>query len=297
MKLPNTPNVFALDGVSLTSDIEGAGYHDWLVLPEALPSLTIPPAFQATATPVTVAAAVKATPPTPTLYVTETGDSVAISVNDIHQGQIGDCFLLAALGEMAIKHPTALAGMIKVNTNGTETVTLYGDKSGHTPGYGATVYKPVAINVSNVFPTNAVNNGATQGVQDGKKEIWVQVMEKAIATMDGGYGMISNGGNPMIPMEQLTGHAATSMSPTAVTAKILNDAWTRGDLITFDTGSFASMPFGLVKGHAYMFEGMTKVNGADAVTLGNPWGTNQPAPIPLSQLSKGFVEIDFGHFS
>jgi hypothetical protein len=28
----------------------------------------------------------------------------------------------------------------------------------------------------------------------------------------------------------------------------------------------------------------------------NPWGFAEPAAIPVSQLAKAFVEVDFGHF-
>ena len=56
---------------------------------------------------------------------------------------------------------------------------------------------------------------------NGQKEIWVQVLEKAVATLGGGYNSIANGGNPMIAMEELTGQAATYMSPSALTVQEL----------------------------------------------------------------------------
>ena len=56
----------------------------------------------------------------------------------------------------------------------------------------------------------SVNNGASQDVLNGRKEIWPQVLEKAVATLDGGYGAIANGGNPMIALQELTGRAAST---------------------------------------------------------------------------------------
>lgn len=248
--------------------------------------------FSATAT----TAAIKATPLTNMLFMLESGDTAAISVNDLHQGQLGDCFLIASIGELALTHPDAINRMIKVNANGTETVTLYTDKNGHVAGFGATSFKATTITIDNNFSTAGVNNAANQDVMNGRKEIWPQVLEKAIAMLDGGYSAIANGGNPMIVMQQLTGHAATNLSPAQLTLQKLQAFIAEGDLIAMDTGS-GKLGFNLVNSHAYMFEKVTIVSGAAMVQVGNPWGTNQAALIPLAQLSKAFVEIDIGHFT
>ncbi len=154
---------------------------------------------------------------TTALYLQEPGDTSLISVHDINQGQIGDCFLLAAIGEIALFHPSAITNMIYANPDGTETVTLHLTASGQLPNYGTTSFKSTAITVNNTFPSNAVNNGASQDVVNGVKEIWVQVLEKAVATLGGGYNYIANGGNPMIAMEELTGQSASSIAPASLT--------------------------------------------------------------------------------
>ncbi len=234
--------------------------------------------------------------PKTALFLQEAGDTTAICVNDLHQGQIGDCFLVAAVGELALFHASAISNAIHVNSNGTETVTLYTDLKGHVAGYGVTAFKAVSITIDNTFLSTGINNGATQDMVNGQKEIWPQVLEKAIATLDGGYGAISNGGNPMIVMQELTGHTATFMSPAQVTVQKLQAAIAAGDLITMDTGSGA-LPYNLVNSHAYMFEKLVITAGVASVQLGNPWGFNQPAMVPVSQLSRAFVEVDFGHFA
>ena len=147
---------------------------------------------------------------TQVLYLQETGDPSLISVSDIHQGQIGDCFLLSAIGEMALWHPSAITNMIYANADGTETVTLYLAASGHCRRSARPRSRPTPVTIDNTFPSNVVNNGASQDVLNGQKEIWVQVLEKAVATLSGGYTAISNGGYPMVAMEELTGQAATS---------------------------------------------------------------------------------------
>ncbi len=229
-----------------------------------------------------------------TLYLKEAGDTAPISVNDLHQGQIGDCFLISSIGELALFHPTSLSNMIKLNADGTETVTLYTGPNGSVPGYGATAFKPVSVSVTNLFPNFAVNNLASQDVVGNQKEIWAQVLEKAYATLYGGYDPISRGGNPMIAMDILTGKPAHAVAPSSMTADVLTRNATAGNLIVFDTPNSRTLPYNLVGNHAYMFEKLTMVNGLPMVQLGNPWGFSQPSLIPVSQVSKTFAEIDVG---
>lgn len=234
---------------------------------------------------------------TQVLYLTETGTTSAISVADINQGQIGDCFLLSPIGEIALLQPTAISNMIHVNANGTETVMLFEASNGRLPTSGTTAFKAVSETVSNVFPSYAVNNGATQDVLKGQKEIWPQVLEKAVATLDGGYSAIAYGGSPVTAMEELTGHAASFMSPASLTLPTLQCFSKAGDLVVMDTLATGALPSGLFNDHAYMFEGVTGSGATALVHLGNPWGFDQPTAILVSQLSRGFSEVDVGHLS
>jgi hypothetical protein len=233
---------------------------------------------------------------TQVLYLTEPGTTNPVSVADINQGQLGDCFLLSSIGEEALFHPSAITNMIHNNGNGTETVTLYTDARGRLPTFGSTSFKATAVTIINSFPADSVDSDAKQDVAGTQKEIWPQVLEKAVATLDGGYDAIANGGYPALAMEELTGHVANSMSAANLTLAMLQSYVSAGDLITLDTSSRGTLPYGLVSGHCYMFE---KLNGSGAsatVTLGNPWGIDQPAAIPLTRLaSSGIMQIDIGH--
>src|ERR1700761_8871908 len=150
------------------------------------------PLFDATSGVATPAAAAL----TQVLYLTEPGTTNPISVSDINQGQLGDCFLLSPLGEEALFHSNAIMNMIHNNGNGTETVTLYEAKNGTLPTFGTNSFKAVGVTVNNVFSALSVDNGAKQDVVGTQKEIWPQVVEKAVATLDGGYNAIANGGYP-----------------------------------------------------------------------------------------------------
>lgn len=248
--------------------------------------------FATTAMPV---AAFGESPPQ-ALYLAEPGTTAAISVADINQGQLGDCFLLSSFGEEALFHPEAIANMIHDNGNGTETVILFVDAAGVLPTYASTAFSPVPVTIDNNFSAASVNNGPGQAVAGNLKEIWPQVIEKAVATLDGGYAAIASGGFPAMAMETLTGRAAISMPSGALTFAMLQNFVAFGDLITMDTAPQPGLPFGLVSNHAYMFTGLTGSGATAAVQLANPWGFDQPAAIPLAALaSSGIVQVDIGH--
>jgi len=237
------------------------------------------------------------TPQTMSLYLTETGDSSAISVNDLHQGQIGDCFLISSIGELALNDPSAITNMIHDNANGTETVTLHEAANGQLASWNTTAFRTVTETVTNVFPNYSVNNGLTQDILGNQKEIWPQVLEKAVAQLDGGYNAIANGGSPLVALETLTGNATSYTQPAALTLSALMADVKAGDLIVMDTLNSKNLPNNLVGDHAYMLEGVTGTGSSAMVHLGNPWGFDQPTAISFSQLSKGIAEVDIGHAS
>jgi hypothetical protein len=234
-----------------------------------------------------------------TLYLTETGNANPISYTDINQGQIGDCFLLSSIGEIAMQKPSFISNMIHLNANGTETITLYEGSNGLAADYGTTKYKAVTEVVSNVFQSNGVNNGASQDVMASQKEIWPQVIEKADAQLNGGPGLssIANGGSPVIALEQLTGHAAQWVDPANLTLANLITFVNSADLLVFDTRASGALPSGLVNNHAYMFDGITGSGANALVHFANPWGIDNPSPVAITQLSRGFAEVDIGHLS
>jgi hypothetical protein len=235
--------------------------------------------------------------PAQTLFLTESGTAGPVSVTDINQGQLGDCFLLSPIGEEALFHQTAIMNMIHNNGNGTETVTLYIDTNGRLPSFASKTFKPTTVTVNNTFSAQSVNNAGYQDVVANQKEIWPQVIEKAAATLAGGYNAIANGGYPVLAMEELTGHTASYMSPTALSLGALQSFAAAGDLITMDTAS-SGLGYGLVGNHCYMFNKIIGSGSSASVQLLNPWGVAQPAAIPLTRLAQsGIVEVDIGRMT
>ncbi|PPQ34764.1 hypothetical protein CCS01_09625 [Rhodopila globiformis] len=249
-------------------------------------------------------AAAQAGPITDVPYLLESGDASAISVHDINQGGIGDCYLLSSIGEIAMQKPSFISGMIRQLSGTTEAVTFYKDaRTGGNVTASTTAFMPVSVTVDNSkFLPGGVDgdqscNPCTQG---GQHEIWAQVLEEGYANLIGGssditanYGAIGNGGWPWLAMESLTGQQAQFTLPDQMPLATLVGDVAAGDLMVFDTAS-SNLGYGLVGNHAYMFDHVDRATGD--VYLDNPWGFDQPSGIPFSQLaSAGIVEIGIGH--
>jgi hypothetical protein len=250
--------------------------------------------FTAAASPVA-----DATPAAPAqaLYLSEPGDASAISVYDINQGSMNDCFVLSPIGEIAMLSPKFIANKIQGNANGTETVTLYTAANGSLPNSRTSDFAPIDETVTNIFPGGTVNSSATQDMVNGMKEIWPQGLENAIAQLDGGYGAFDPGGDAAYAMEELTGQVATSMAASRTTLATLLSLSSAGDLLVMSTLSKSALPDNLVSNHDYMFDGVTGSGSSAVVNLLNPWGYDDPLPIPFSQLSKGISSIFVGHLT
>ena len=213
---------------------------------------------------------------TQTLYLTEAGDKTPISMNDIHQGQIGDCFLVSPMGDLAATHPNLVQSMIHANADGSETVTLHLAQNGSLAMPGATAFKTMTTTVTNVFPTYSVNNGAISGRRRlAKGDLGAGAGESGRPTRRR-LQQHRRGGNPAMAMQELTGHTAYAYNPASMTAAVLQTFATAGDLITFDTKNSSALGDNLVGNHAYMFNGVVNTAAGSAVSLVQSVGL-QPA--------------------
>jgi Calpain family cysteine protease len=244
------------------------------------------------------------------LYLKEAGDTADVSESDIHQGQVGDCFVLSSVGEIAKLRPDVIKKMIKDNGNGTYTVTLHqqDDGIGNAWGLFEHDYKEVQVTVTADTPAASVNHGAGQSEEGGKKEIWPLLLEKAYAQVNGGYSEIDKGGDPADALQTLTGHDAETKDASDVSLDDLKDAAKNGKPMTFNTPDDSDgilemlhlkdkkkLPFGMHGNHAYMFEGLeTGKDGKTYVRLKNPWGYDDPQLIPYDEMTKAVGSISTG---
>jgi hypothetical protein len=238
------------------------------------------------------------------LYLQRPPMNGPVSMGDVNQGSIGDCYLLSSMMEIARQGVTQnnvmgfIPSMIHNNGNGTETVKLYQPTSENAATGGYT-FAPVEETVSNA---SLPSFGATGATYDGMQEIWPAVIEEAYAQMMGGYSVLNQGGWPSDALMALTGQDAWTLAPAGLSYQDLIGMTNNHDLITFDTaqGTGAANPYNLVDTHAYAFGGYAKLAGAaSTIQLVNPWGYDNPAPIPISAIANGTANInaiDVGHF-
>jgi Calpain family cysteine protease len=217
-------------------------------------------------------------------------DEGDIDPNDIQQGSIGNCYFMASIASVARANPEAIRKLIKANADGSYDVTLYSKKG------GLVSLTPQIVNVRPDFATDASGNPIYSG--KGDNELWVMLLEKAYAKMNGGYDDTGKGGYIEEGIEALTGKEANyymcssktadellALIQGALAAKKPIDAATSGSgevEFTTEEGSV------IYKGHAYAIK---SVSGGK-INLQNPWGHGH-ANVSPAEFKKYFNHIAF----
>jgi hypothetical protein len=222
---------------------------------------------------------------------------------DINQGDLGDCFFLAPLAEVAAMDPSAIQSMITDNGNGSYGVAF-------------------SVNGKADFVTvdTELANGGTifnHGADD-----WASLVEKAYAQLQAGgnvtgnssglgnsYSNLANGGSPESALEAVTGAAAimdyvadgaswksytfdgpsltVPNNPKASSVTASSSGIADADLLTALTADLAAGDYlilssnsdavdaagksTLMSDHAYAMYGFD--SGTSMFNLYNPWGT------------------------
>jgi hypothetical protein len=219
------------------------------------------------------------------------------SYTDVNQGNVGDCYFLSSLAEVAMQNPSEIKSMIQSNGNGAYSVEF--DVAG----------KADYVTVNNELP---VMSGGSQWANGSKLEFansttssWVPLVEKAYAELmeqtdvtpgaalgvnGDSYADIAGGGGQALT--ELTGQSyntygvAAGESSTSLSSMLatLQSRLAAGQEVIMGT-SDQSVPGNLVASH--MFE-VTGVNAAaGAVTLQNPWNE---AVAGASSMAMSFTE-------
>lgn len=124
-----------------------------------------------------------------------------VSDNDVLQGRLGDCYLMASLIGLAKKCPEIIRQAIVEKKNGNKTtyeVTLY-----FLDAQDKTKLVPQKVHIDNQFMVNTTGNSAYAS-QGDQGELWPLVIEKAMAKALGGYKELA-GGNTEWALRMLTG--------------------------------------------------------------------------------------------
>jgi hypothetical protein len=227
------------------------------------------------------------------LFVRGEGAAAAVDPSDVRQGQIGDCWYVASVMAAAQGNPDLVTQAIRVNPNGTYTVTFH--DGGRTVEITVTPDIPV-VDGRPVFIANPTSDAG-----DGVQELWPMVLEKAAAQYFGDYHDIegdwpSRALNLLSPTETTTVTKGSELPALADLAAGLD----AGGAVLVSTDHDNRTPLydvpasegGLVQGHAYY---VSAVDGdAGTVTVTNPWGPGTPPTVMTYQeFQDSFIRYDF----
>jgi hypothetical protein len=225
-----------------------------------------------------------------TLFALGAGDLSEIDIDDIHQGAIGDCFFLAGVAAIAYLNPDVIRNAITENRNPagevvSYTVHFFDQQDPRIPKNGP--LKPIDITVD---ATQFAQGGAAFGdTFRGKQELWVKVIEKAYATLSGGYPMIENGWgiNALASLQGQVakGYDGAIKQPFDDLTKELAERRP----VVWET--YADPGNGLKDSHLYAVLAIKVENGVPMVKVYNPWGTDQPG-IPDSDGKGSWITYD-----
>ncbi len=200
--------------------------------------------------------------------------ATGVSADDVAQGNLANCYFMAAMMAVARANPQAIADLIVKKDDGTYDVTLHAGWLGTSKVY----------NVTADFPKGAAGYlGASPG--DEGKEIWPMLLEKAYAMHKGSY-KATEWGDSAAAMELLTGMGSDNLldgfldnatKPAAMAKKIatwLNEgraitaATLKWDAAT-ETAAQEKYGRNFSKSHEYAVKAASE--SAASITLENPW--------------------------
>jgi calpain family cysteine protease len=238
----------------------------------------------------------------PKLFVRQAEDVAAIDPQDIRQGALGDCYLLSALAGMAATAGgrDAIRTAIAENKDDKGAVVSYTVTFQARPTWwGGLSIGPVKVVVDgrSLACGHALARPDNAGVAS---ETWPLVFEQAYAKLFGGYSAIGNRGVAAVAMTVLTGVPADRIRLGGVFNRYqgadLQADIAAGKLLVLGTrpGSEGPDAHGLFGSHAYLVTGTVVYKGKTCVALLNPWGKDQPEPVPLEELSKWFADVSVG---
>lgn len=217
-------------------------------------------------------------------------------MDDALQGQVGDCYFIAALASVAKTHPELLANAVKTNRDGTYTVTFFENKQGKL--------SPVKITIDG---TLANRSGRLEyAAARETKELWPMIFEKAYAAWKGGFDAIE-AGMSATALEALTGakpdfFAVTSDSNQSELWADLKKVTAGGGCVVALSKPWDPSERGVVADHAYTLLGVEERNGQKLVHLRNPWGEREPGQdgrddgifsMPLEKFITSFATVEF----
>ncbi len=206
------------------------------------------------------------------------------ALTDINQGDVGDCYFLAALGETALQDPSLIQNMIQLNPNGTYSVDF------HINGQDTyvTVNTALAMMPSGYSYGDGSQFEFDHGASAGAANVWSALIEKAYVQLEaetgvapGSDGLHSNAyadvaggwsnGLSAITGQNVNSYGLVAGELAAALGSVLTNlqsAFTNHeDVLMASSGD--DLADNIVGAHMYAVIGVNLAAGT--VTLDNPW--------------------------
>ena len=189
------------------------------------------------------------------------------SENDIVQGYVGDCWFLSSLSAAAKVNPDKIMNSVVDMGDGTYAVQFNQN--------GKNVFVHVDANLPTWYNQQAY---ASTKSSTGTSQLWVAIMEKAMAQFNGKNASYSNIDGGWMD----TAFSALGMTNTDIYARTATDLGTQllaaanaGKALTVGINT-APAGSSLIGGHAYTVDKMIvdATGKVTAVVLRNPWGVD-----------------------
>ena len=193
-----------------------------------------------------------------------------IAVEDIVQGKICDCYFLSVLGSLC-RFPQLVEKLFYFKEKTKEHIYgIYFYINGH---------KKLVL-IDDYLPYVGVGFKQFAMSKSEENEIWVALMEKAWAKVNGNYIRIGCGGSPNEVFDVLTEAYSEEITikpniKDALWNKLVEGA-KKGFVMTAGTsGNDDVEDVGLSQGHAFTVLGIHEIKGEKVIRLRNPWGEGE----------------------
>ena len=215
----------------------------------------------------------------------------AVSAGDVNQGTLGSCVTLSGIAAVAHQNPSLIEDAIRDNGDGTYTVRFHVQRPPLFFWEPAWTVREVTVDAR--VPLNEHGHPAYAAAPGG--ELWVLVLEKAWAEVNGGWQHI-NGDLGFGLLEALTGKSSftnyairgVSFGAGQRSPEYLSRLLGEGYAVL--AGSLKKTADGVVNSHTHYIKA---VDAEGNVTLGNPWGEDDEITVTWEVFKRNFGRIEY----